>query len=136
MNERFRSRIKNLPEGFTLLELLISFTVVVILLMGAAQLTLLSVNIKRTSDCSVESAELASKKLEYLKSHLFKNNELAEKSLVEWLRSQRGNEMFRREWRIEDISENIKKIEMECYAESCPHKRVRLVLFCSRELGF
>jgi Tfp pilus assembly protein FimT len=136
MNEHFQPRIKNLPEGFTLLEFLISFAVVVILLMGAAQLTLLSVSTKRTSDCSVESAELASRKLEYLKSHLFKSNELAEESLVEWVKSQRGNEMFRREWMIEDVSGSIKKIETECYAESCPYKSVRLVLFCSRELGF
>lgn len=136
MNEHFQSRAKNLPEGFTLLELLISFAIVVILLVGAVQLILLSMNTKRTSDCSVESAEMASKKLEYLKSLMRESGELAEESMVERLKSQRGNEMFRREWRIEDIPGNIKKIEIECYAESYPHKIVRLVLLCSRELGF
>lgn len=136
MNENLQSRRKNVPKGFTLLELLIAFAVVVVLLLGAVQLTIYSLGKKRTSDFSVESAELASKKLESLKSHLFESEELTEESVVERLRSQRGNDMFRREWRIEDVSESIKKIEMECYAECCPHKKVRLVLFCSRELGF
>jgi len=136
MNEQLQNRAEYLPKGFTLLELLISFAVVAILLTGAAQLTLHSLMTKRTSDCSVESAELASSKLEHLKSQLFETSELAEDSMVERLKSHRGNEMFRRDWRIEEISGSIKKIEMECYAESCPHKSVRIVLFCSRELGF
>lgn len=136
MKEQLQNRAKYLAKGFTLLELLISFAVVSMLLMGAAQLTLHSLMTKRTSDCSVESAELASSKLEHLKSLMFETSEPPEDSMVERLKSHRGNEMFRREWRIEEILGSTKKIEMECYAESCPHKRIRVVLFCSRELGF
>jgi len=123
-------------RGFTLLELLISFAIVAILLLGAAQLTLHSLHVKRTSDCSLESAELASDKLEYLKSLPFESQELEENSNAERINSQRRNDVFKREWTIFDISPNMKKIEVVCYSENCGHKISRLVLFYSRELGF
>lgn len=136
MNELLELRVKYRPKGFTLLEFLISFALVSILLMGAAQLTLHSLITKKTSDCSVESAELASSKLEQLRSLLHENIEPGEIDTSEMIKSLRRNEMFYRGWRIEDVSDSIKKIEMECYAESRPHKSVHLVLFCLRELGF
>jgi len=127
---------KNMPRGFTLLELLVSFAIVAILLLGAAQLTLHSLYVKRTSDCSLESAELASDKLEYLKSLPFGSQELEENFHAERIRSHRRNDFFQREWTILDISPNMKKIEVQCYSESCVHKKARIVLFYSKELGF
>ncbi len=125
-----------MPRGFTLLELLVSFAIVAILLLGAAQLTLHSLYVKRTSDCSLESAELASDKLEYLKSLPFGSQELEENFHAERIRSHRRNDFFQREWTILDISPNMKKIEVQCYSESCVHKKARIVLFYSKELGF
>jgi len=127
---------KKSQHGFLLLELLISFAIVAILLLGAAQLTLHSLHVKRTSDCSLESAELASDKLEYLKSLPFESSELLESSNVERIESQRRNDLFQREWTIFDVSSNMKKIEIECYSTSCVHKKARLVLLYSKELGF
>lgn len=127
---------KKSKPGFTLLELLISFAIVAILLLGAAQLTLHSLYVKRTSDCSLESAELASDKLEYLKSLPFESQELEEGSNVERIRSQKRNDIFLREWTIFDVTSKMKKIEVVCYSESCAHRRARFVLFYSKELGF
>lgn len=127
---------KNNLRGFTLMELLISFAIVAILLLGAAQLVLHSLYVKRTSDCGLESAELASDKLEYLKSLPFESQELEENSIVERIESQRRNDVFQLEWKVFDISSNMKKIEVECYSESCVHKIARFVLIYSKELGF
>ena len=127
---------KKKNRGFTLLELLISFTIVTILLLGAAQLTLHSVYVKRTSDRSLESAELASEKLEYLKSLPFGSQELEQSSNMERIRNQRGKDIFRREWRIFDVNSKMKRIEVECHSESSAHRIVRFVLFYSKELGF
>ena len=118
------------------MELLIAFAIVTILLLGAAQLTLHSLHVKRTSDCNLESAEMAADKLEYLKSLPFESQELEENSYAERIRSQRRNDVFVREWEIFDIFPGVKKIEMVCYSESCVQRRARLVLFYSRELGF
>jgi prepilin-type N-terminal cleavage/methylation domain-containing protein len=127
---------KKNKRGFTLLELLISFAIVVILLLGAAQLTLHSLHAKRTSDCSLESAEMASDKLEYLKSLPFESPELEKGTFAERIRSQRRDDMFMREWIVFDVSSKMKRIEVTCYAESCAHRIARLVLFYSKELGF
>lgn len=118
------------------MELLISFAIVAFLLMGAAQLTLHSLHVKRVSDCGLESVELAADKLEYLKSIPFESAELEENSSIERIESQKRNDVFLRGWTILDISESMKKIEVECYSESCVHKKARLVLLLSRELGF
>ena len=123
-------------RGFTLLELLISFAIVVILLLGAAQLTLHSLYVKRTSDRSLESAELASEKLEYLKSLPFDSQELKQSSNVERVRNQRSNDIFRREWEIFDVSPKMKRIVVECHSESCAHRIFRIALYYSKELGF
>ena len=123
-------------RGFTLLELLISFAIVVILLLGAAQLTLHSLYVKRTSDRSLESAELATDKLEYLKSLPFDSQELKQSSNVERVRNRRSDDIFRREWKIFDVNPKMKRIEVECHSESCAHRIVRFVLYYSKELGF
>jgi prepilin-type N-terminal cleavage/methylation domain-containing protein len=127
---------KKRQNGFTLLELLISFAIVVILLLGAAQLTLYSLHVKKTSDCSLESAEWASDKLEYLKSLPFDCKELEECSAEEKIRGQRNEDIFQRTWIISDISLSIKRIEVECYSTRCVPKKTRIVLFYSKELGF
>lgn len=123
-------------KGFTLIEILISFTIVVILVMGAAQLTIHSLFVKRRSDMTVRSAELASSKLEYLKALPFESQELAEGFSVDQIQEEPGSENYQRKWQIHDISSHLKRIEIECSSESCPQKGVRVVLFYSRELGF
>ncbi len=125
-----------MKRGFTLLELLISFAIVTILLLGAVQLTLHSMFVKRTSDCSLESAELASDKLEYLKSLPFDSPELLENTNIERVESQRREDFFERQWTIVDISSEMKRIQVECHSESCVHRNTRIVLFYSRKLGF
>lgn len=118
------------------MELLISFAIVAILLLGAAQLALHSVGAKRTADCNLESAELASDKLEYLKSLSYESQELEEGSLIERISSQKREDVFRLEWAVLDVSPRLKKIEVVCYSESCARRTTRIVLFYSRELGF
>jgi Tfp pilus assembly protein PilV len=123
-------------KGFTLIELLISFTIVIILVMGAAQLTIHSLFVKRRSDIALRSAELASSKLEYLKALPFESEELGQGFSVDQLQYFPGSENYQRKWQIDEISSRLKRIEIECNSESCPKKGVRLVLFYSRELGF
>ena len=123
-------------RGFTLIELLISFTIIIILVMGAAQLTIHSLFVKRRSDIAVRTAELASSKLEYLKALPFESEELGQGFSVDQLKDSAGSENYQRKWQIDEVSPRLKRIEIECSSESCPKKGVRLVLLCSRELGF
>lgn len=123
-------------QGFSLVELLISFVLITFLLTGMAQLTIQSLIVKRNADCNLRTAELASSFLEYLKSLPYGSDELKEGF---WKESAGGEKILGtiwKEWRIQDVSSNMKRIEIECYSESCPQKRTRLVLFLSRDLGF
>lgn len=136
VNKFLHKKLKKNRQGFTLIELLISFSIIMLLILGMAQLTFYSILVKRRSDYGLKSAELASSKLEYFKSIPFESIELNENSKREILKRKSFNGSYQREWEIQDISPALKKIEMECFSENCPQKKIRLVLFLSRELGF
>ncbi len=104
--------------------------------MGAAQLTIHSLFVKRRSDVAVRSAELASSKLEYLKALPFEGEELQEGFSVDNPQDTSGNEIYQRKWEIYDVSAHLKRIEIECSSESYPTKGARVALFYSGKLGF
>jgi hypothetical protein len=80
-------------------------------------------------------AALVSSKLECLKSLPYESGELQAASYNEILEG-RFPEVYLREWMIEDISSNMKRIELTVYPENHPEKTLRISLFLSRELGF
>ena len=127
--------LKN-QHGFTLVEVLVSLALVFILITGTAQLTIHSLLVKRKADCNLKTAELASSKLEYLKSLPYESDELKEGFQMESVRGEGLLEIFWREWRIQDISSSMKKVEIEIFSENYPQKKLRMVLFLSRDLGF
>ncbi len=129
-----RSRMNQ--KGFSLVELLISFVLIAILTTGTAQLAVHSLLVKRRADCNFISAELASSLLEYFKSLPYESDELKEGFLKESAGGEGILGTFWKEWKIQDLSPNMKRIEIESYAQSCSQKKVRLVLLLSRELGF
>jgi len=136
MSKRSTKDSRMNQKGFSLVELLISFVLIAILTTGTAQLAVHSLLVKRRADCNFCSAELASSLLEYFKSLPYESDELKEGF---WKESAGGEGIlgtFWKEWRIQDLSPNMKRIEIESYAESCSQKKIRLVLLLSRELGF
>jgi Tfp pilus assembly protein PilV len=123
-------------RGFTLVEVLVSFALVFILITGTAQLTIHSLLVKRRADCNLKTAGLASSKLEYLKSLPYESDELKESFQMESIGGEGLHETFWREWRIQDISPAMKRVEIEIFSMNHPQKKLRMVLFLSRELGF
>ncbi len=122
--------------GFTLVEFLVSFTLVMLLLTGMVQLTIHSLLVKRNADINLKTVELTSSLLEYFKSLPYESEELKEGFQSEIFQEKGSLEAYRQEWRVENISPNLKKIEVECYSEKHPLKKIRLVLYLSKELGF
>lgn len=136
MSKRITKDSRMNQKGFSLVELLISFVLIAILTTGTAQLAIHSLLVKRRADCNFISAELASSLLEYFKSLPYESDELKEGFLKESAGGEGILGTFWKEWRIQDLSPNMKRIEIESYAQSCSQKKVRLVLLLSRELGF
>ena len=122
--------------GFTLVEFLVSFTLVTLLLTGTIQLTIHSLLIKRNADLNLKTSELASSLLEYFKSLPYESEELKEGLKTETIQDEGSQEEFRREWRVVTLSPTLKRIEVECFSEKHPLKKTRLVLYLSKELGF
>ncbi|MEE9390115.1 MAG: prepilin-type N-terminal cleavage/methylation domain-containing protein [Candidatus Aminicenantaceae bacterium] len=125
----------NLP-GFTLIELLISFALITFLISETAQLTMHSLLAKRRADYNLRSAELAASKLEYFKSLAHESDELKEGIQTETIKEEGAQQIYFIEWRIQDTSSNMKRIELESYFKNCPQKKTRVILLLSKELGF
>ena len=123
-------------QGLSLVELLVSFSLVTLLITGTLQLTVHSLLIHRNANLNLKTSELAASLLEYIKSLPFESEELKESHKSEVIREPGSLETFRRGWKIEDISANLKKVEVECLSESRPQRKTRLVLYLSKELGF
>ena len=118
------------------MELLVSFSLVTLLITGTLQLTVNSLLIHRNASLNLKTAELTASLLEYLRSLPFESDELKEAHKSEVIREPGSLGTFRREWKIEDISANLKKVEVACFSESRPQRKTGLVLYLSRELGF
>ncbi len=131
-----KNNAQRLNLGFTLIEVLVSASVIILLLMGLAQLTVHSLLIKRISEYRINSTVLASSKLEYFKSLPFESEELAEGSGEEMIERERFKGLYRRQWRIQDVSPEMKKIEIECFYEHSPERKIQLVFYMLKKLGF
>ena len=123
-------------QGFTLVEFLVSFTLVTLLITGTVQLTVHTLLIKRNADLNMRTAELASSFLEHIKSLPYESAELKEGSGEESIKEDGSLETFIRQWNVTDVAPNIKRIEVECFSENRRFKKTRLVLYLSKELGF
>lgn len=122
--------------GFTLIEFLICSSIITFLIVGTAQMMSHSLLVKKRSECSIKSVELASAKLEYLKSLSYEDEKLNAGSVSEFVRTGDSENLFYREWRIQDVDADMKKIEIGCFHVNYPQKGTRLVLFLSGKLGF
>ncbi len=80
--------------------------------------------------------ELASAKLEYLKSLSYEDEKLNTGSVSEFVRTGDSENLFFREWKIQDVDADMKKIEINCFHVNYSQKGTRLVLFLSGKLGF
>jgi Tfp pilus assembly protein PilV len=136
MQKRFLMNKQKKNQGVSLVELLVSFSLVTLLITGTLQLTVHSLLIHRNASLNLKTAELAASLLEYLRSLPFESEELKEARKSEVIREPGSLQTFRREWKIEDISANLKKVEVACFSESHPQRKTGLVLYLSRELGF
>jgi prepilin-type N-terminal cleavage/methylation domain-containing protein len=122
-------------RGFSFIEVLLAMALISFMLSGTAELVIRSISLKKKAEVNLQMAALVSSKLECLKSLPYESGELQAASYNEILEG-RFPEVYLREWMIEDISSNMKRIELTVYPENHPEKTLRISLFLSRELGF
>ena len=117
-------------QGFSLIELLVSSALIFFLLTGTAQLIILSCGAKKKAEFHLQA------KLEYLRSLAFESAELEEGRHEESVKDNNSEEIFSREWKVEDIAENMKKVALKIFSSTDPKKEATFLLLISRELEF
>lgn len=122
--------------GFSLIELLISSSLILFLIAGAAQLLGLSMAAKRNADFHFQASRLASSRLETLKALPHDSEQLKAGAHEELVINPSSPGTYRIAWRVEDIDQSLKKVVLEF---SSPPKTRRKAVFClllCRELEF
>ncbi len=129
-------KIKMKKKGFSLIELLISSSLILFLITGTAQLLGLSLAAKRNAEFHFRAARLASSRLESLKSHPYEGADLKAGVHEEVLVDPSSGEQYRLAWGVEDLDENFKKVILEFYSPIRPGRRAVFCLLVCRELEF
>jgi len=128
--------MKKKNTGFSLIELLISSSLILFLITGTAQLLGLSLAAKRNADFHFRAARLASSRLESLKSLAYDSPDLKTGVHEEVIIDPSAPETFRIAWRVEDVDQNLKKVILDFYSPNKPRRKASFCLLLCRELGF
>jgi len=123
-------------RGFSLIELIVSMSLIFFVLAATAQLVTLSCAAKKKADFIFTATGYACSKLEYLKSLVFESPELEPGSHSESVKGDDSAEIFCREWRVENLAENMKKVVLKIFSPNDTRKEVAFVLLICRELEF
>jgi len=123
-------------RGFSLIELLISSSLILFLITGTAQLLIFSLAAKRTADSHFTAVRRASSRLEEFKSLPFDDENLKAGTYEEFVADPASPEIFAIRWRVEDVEENLKKIVLAIHPRGKPQRRTAFCLLLCRELEF
>ena len=123
-------------RAFSLIEVMFAFVITFTLILGTTQLTLNSLWSKKESDLHFETTSILFSFIERLKSLPFSSPELQEGTFSQRQLGSLNTLGYICQGQIENVSENIKSVELECFPENSPNKKVRIYLFISRDLGF
>ena len=131
-----RESEKKISQGFSFIEILISFVITFFLILGTAQLTMLSLKSKQSSDVRLKVSELLSSKIELFKSHSFSGSAFEEGTHEEHLIDLTCGLTYILSWDNQAVTSNLSQVEIGCYPENSQHREIRLLLYFSRDLGF
>jgi len=128
--------MKMQKNGFSLIELLISSTLILFLIGGTVQLLGLSAAAKRSAEFHFRAARLTSSRLENLKSHPYEGPDLEAGVHEEIMIDPSSKEEYRLAWSIEDLDGNLKKVVLELASAIKPQRKSIFCLLICRELEF
>lgn len=119
-----------------MVEALISSSLILLLIIGTAQLLASSMAAKRRADFHFRASRCASSKLEYLKSLPPQSLELAEGRHEELLREESSGEIYRAEWEVESLGDAAKRIRLKISPLAKPGWEAVFHLIRCEGLGF
>jgi hypothetical protein len=134
--ENKREKSKRKSQGFSFIEILTSFVIIFLLILGTAQLTMLSLLSKHSSEKRLKISELLSSKLELFKSLSFSGSAIEEGKHEETIKDLSSGLTYIWDWQQQSVSANLYSVEIGCFPKNSPQSEIRLLLYFSRDLGF
>jgi len=122
--------------GFGLIETLITLGLSVFFIAGTGQLLVQSLRLQQKSESDLGSARLASTSIERLRSLPFENESLRAGDYEDWVTDATSGRRFHCCWHIEDITPEVKQVDMKVSSDNSRFRSLHLLLRMSRGLGF
>ena len=123
-------------NGFSLVELLVAFVVIMITLLTTAQLLILSQVIQNRYRDHIRALGAIADRLEHFRSLPFDSPELAAGQYGEVQGDAASGRSFTLNWTISEVSPRMKSVWITCARTGYPQRGTETTLFLSRDLEF
>ncbi len=122
--------------GSSLIEVLAAMTVALLLIVGTAELIVVSLAAVRKGSVASGLCQALAAKLESLKSAPFDGPELEPGDYEEDVPGEAGRPAFVRAWIIEDAGDGMKTVRIRVHTRGHPRPVATMTLYLCRDLGF
>ena len=122
--------------GTSFVEVLVAMSLVLLLVVGAAELAVSSLRAKRRGDVLAALTRAVGDRFESLKSRPFGDGALAAGSYAATVRVEPGHCLVAEEWEIADDGEGLKRVRLSVVPDGRPGPETTAVAFVLRDLGF
>jgi Tfp pilus assembly protein PilV len=122
--------------GFGLIETLVAMALVLLLVVGAAEMLTLSLRAKRRGDVLAAITHAVCDRLEGLKALPFEDAALSPGRYSETVRVEPGDCLVAETWEVADDGEGQKRVRMSVREAGRAGPKTVAILFISRGLGF
>ena len=119
-----------------MIEVLVSMTLALVLLVGTAETVALSLWAKKRGDTAAALAHALSARIENLKSLSFASDALAPGAYSETVRDEAGRGLIRHDWTIEEGEGGMKRIRLTVGPAGRPGQAASATVWISGDLGF
>jgi prepilin-type N-terminal cleavage/methylation domain-containing protein len=123
-------------QGYSLIEVMVAMALVLLLLLGTAELVTLSIWAKRKGDVTAGLCRAVEARAESLKSLSFEADGLQPGEYSETVRDEAGGGLFLHEWTIEDPGGRAQRIRLTVTPAGRAASAAALTLWISKDLGF
>jgi Tfp pilus assembly protein PilV len=123
-------------RGSSLIEVLVAMMLVLLLVVGAAEMLTLSLKAKRRGDVLAAITHAVSDRLDRLRARPYEDAALAAGTYAETVRVDPGGCLIAQIWEIADDAGGLKRVRLTAREAGRPGPETTAVLFIARDLGF
>ncbi len=122
--------------GFSLVEVLVAMSLTLLLLIGTAELIIVSVRAERRGDTTAALTEALAARAEALKSLARGPGGLVPGTYAETFADGAGRGVVLHEWTVEDAGATMSRVRIRVSPAGRPGAAASLTLWISKDLGF